>query len=409
LLEGGPIVRFPGFEVTSLASPRFVGLALGCVLSAAASAQELAPQPPKQQGGFFVPMLTVAETHDDNLFFTQFPEADFVTRAALGVQTGYRSTAFTIDVQASRAADFFSRHPEFDTTHARTLGQVALTYLPARPLTVSVFACYLDTRTPSELNLVSGLAVGRSLATRISANPLLEYRLGSLSTLTGAFPVAHDTLDGRISDTMTGILGFDRRISKRDTLSFRYEHRWFDFSGGDKTERSTADVVTAGWLGEVGERTLLLLRAGPRYGKGELTVEVLATMKRRVKRGLVTLTYSKSQATTLGKTGVLDTQSIVASFALRVRKNLEIASGPGVYRNSLRGQPLNALRLNLETLWHFSPWFHLGASYSYDMQQPDFGIPGTIRRGAFQLKLLTSPQQRRPEPIATDAAAGESE
>jgi len=402
-------MRFSGFDVASLVSPRCAGLALGCALAAAASAQELAPQPPKQQGGFFVPMLTVGETYDDNLLFTQFPESDLVTRAALAVQTGYRSTAFTIDVQASRAADFFQRHPEFDTTRARTLGQVSLTYLPSRPLTVSVFACYLDTQTPSELNLISGLAVGRSLATRISANPLLEYRLGSLTTLTGALPVAHDTLDGRISDTTTGILGFDRRISKRDTLGLRYERRWFAFSGGDKEEKSVADVVTFAWLGEVDERTLLLLRAGPRYGKGQLTAEVLATVKRRVKRGLVTLTYSKSQATTLGKTGVLDTQSIVASFALRVRKNLEIASGPGLYRNVLRGQPLNAMRLNLETLWHFSPWFHLGAAYSYDMQQPDFGVPGTIRRGAFQLKLLTSPQQRRPEPVVTDAGAGEPE
>jgi hypothetical protein len=269
-----------------------------------------------------------------------------------------------------------------------------------------VFACYFDTITPSELNVISGLALGRSLATRISGTPMLEYRLGSLSTLTGAFPVAHDTLDGRVSDTQTGILGFDRRITRRDTLSLRYEHRWFDFSvsNGPKLESSTADVVTLGWLGEVGDRTLLLLRAGPRFSKGAVTTEALATLKRRVKRGLVTLTYSKSQATTLGKTGALDTQSLVATFSLRVAKNFEVASGPGLYRNALRGQQLVAMRLNLETLWHFAPWFHLGASYSFDLQQPDFGAPGHIRRGAFQVKVLTSPQQKRPEPPVTEAA-----
>jgi hypothetical protein len=32
-----------------------------------ASAQELTPQTPKQRGSFLVPMLTVAETFDDNL------------------------------------------------------------------------------------------------------------------------------------------------------------------------------------------------------------------------------------------------------------------------------------------------------------------------------------------------------
>ena len=148
---------------------------------------------------------------------------------------------------------------------------------------------------------------------------------------------------------------------------------------------------------------MLLVRGGPRYGKGAFNAELLGTLKRRVKHGLVSLSYSKTQATTLGKTGVLDTQSLVATLALRIAKRLELASGPGLYRNSLRGKNLVALRLNVETLWHFAPWFHRGASYSFDRQQPDFGAPGRIRRGAFQLRVLSSPQQRRPEDPLSDA------
>ncbi len=374
-----------------------LGFALATLVFSEASAQELAPLPPKQNGGFFVPMVTVAETFDDNLFFTQFPESDLVTRLTFGVETGYRSTPFTIDVQGARSADFFQQHPDFNTGRGRTVAQVTLSAAPTRSLTATMFACYLDTKTPSELNVASGLALGRSLATRVSATPMIEYRLGAFSTLTASFPVAHDTLDGRISDTMTGIAGFDRRITSRDTLSLRYEHRRFHFSGGPVTERSTADVVTFGWLGEVNDRTLLLLRAGPRYGKGVLTAEVLAVMKRRVNRGLLTLTYAKSQATTLGRTGALDTQSLVATVALRVTRNIEIASGPGIYHNTLRGKHLSAMRLNLESLWHFSPWFHLGVAYTFDLQQPDFGASGHIRRGAFMVKLLTSKPQRRLE------------
>jgi hypothetical protein len=68
-----------------------------------------------------------------------------------------------------------------------------------------------------------------------------------------------------------------------------------------------------------------------------------------------------------------------------------------------------ALRLNVETLWHFSAWFHLGASYSFDLQQPDFGAPGHIRRSALQVRLLTSPQQRRPEGPSLEEAQPESE
>src|SRR4029450_11925813 len=98
---------------------------------------------------------------------------------------------------------------------------------------------------PSELNTLTGLAVGRSLARRLSATPTLELRLGSFPTALGFFPLADDTLDGRHARTETAGLGFDRRITGRDTLGLRYEHRWFSFTGNGR-ENSTADVVTVG-------------------------------------------------------------------------------------------------------------------------------------------------------------------
>jgi len=377
---------------------RSLVLAAASIAAIPSTAQELAPQPPKQPGGFFVPMLTVAETYDDNLFFNQFPEGDSITRVTGALRLGYRSTPFTIDVEGARSADYFGRHKEFDTTAARTLAQASMTFVPWKALTLSVFGIYLDTKTPSELNTLTGLSVGRSLATRGSGTPVLEYRHGALSTFTAAFPIAHDRLDERVADTKTGLFGFDRRVSQHHTLGIRYEHRWFDFRGGDKpAEKSTANVAMLGWIGEVGDRSIFVLRGGPRFAKGEVTAEILASLKHRVKSGLATLTYSKSQATTLGRTGALDIQSIVGTLSVRVGRKVEVASGPGFYRNTLRGKHLMATRLNLETLWNFSRWFHLGLMYSFDLQQPDFGGGGHIRRTSLQVKLLTSPQQRRPE------------
>jgi hypothetical protein len=376
------------------------------VLSAAeVRAQELSPPPPKQRGVFLVPMLTVSETLDDNLLFTQFPESDFITRVSLGVETGYRSTPFTLDVLASRAGDSFARHPEFNTTDARTLGQISLAYLPSRSLIFAATSCYLETRTPSELNILSGLSVGRSLARRVSVAPSVELRLGHFSTAVGLFTLADDTLDGRYAGTRTGGVGFDRRVTGRDTLSLRYEHRWFSFTGGEKP---TADVFTVGWIKDLNARTVLLLKAGPRMAKGKVNPEVLASIKRRDKRGRLSVTYSRNQATTLGKNGALDTESLVALYTVRVAKRLEISSGPGAYRNALHGLNLRAYRLNLETLWHFSHFFHLGAAYALDLQQPDFGATGQIRRGSFQMRLLVSPPQRRPEPPTTDVAPADA-
>ena len=378
-----------------------LAVALGAT---AVRAQELSPPPPKQRGAFLVPMLTVSETFDDNLFFTQFPEDDVITRVSLGVELGYRSTPFTLDLQASRAGDSFARHPDFNNTDARTLGQMNLAYLPSRSLTFAATACYFETRTPSELNIISGLALGRSEARRVTVAPTVELRLGQFSTALGLFALADDTLDGRYAGTRTGGLGFDRRMTGRDTLSLRYEHRRFAFTGGEK---STADVFTIGWIKDFDKRTVLLFRAGPRLAKGKVNPEVLAFLKRRVKGGRVSLTYSRNQATTLGKNGALDTESVVALYTLRVARKLEISSGPGVYRNSLRGLHLMAYRMNVEGLWHFSHLFHLGAAYAFDMQQPDFGAAGHIRRGALQMRLIASPPQRRPEPKTADQAPPE--
>ena len=203
-------------EPEKSARPWLLGFALAAMTSALAGAQELTPQPPKQQGGFFVPMLSVGQTLDSNLFFTQFPESDFVTRLNFGLQTGYRSTPFTIDLQASRAADRFARNKDFDTDNARTIAQVTMNAQASKSIALSLFACYLDTKTPGELNLISGLGLGRSMATRASVTPAVELRLGSRSTFIGAFPIAHDTLDGRVADTMTATAVFDRRISRRE-------------------------------------------------------------------------------------------------------------------------------------------------------------------------------------------------
>jgi hypothetical protein len=416
-----------------------LGIALAGLVAAPARAQQqqfspqLLPQPPKQRGPFVVPMLGLVETFDDNLLFSGRPEADFVTRVSLGGEAGYRSAPFTIDAVASHAGEVFRRHPEFDTARARTHGQLELAYSPNRRLTFNAGAFYLETQSPTELNQLSGLILGRTLGRRVGAVPWVEYRIGQFSTLMGIFSVANDTLDGRFAGTRTAALSFDRRVSGKDTLHLRYERRAFHFKGefgfpedgftGDPAsirsistgigrhvvtayidERSTADVVTLGWTRELDSRTLLLLRAGPRSAQGATNPELLLSLKRRLKHGKLDVAYSKNQSTALGRSGALDTQSLVATYRAKVARDVELASGPGFYRNTLRGQRLLALRLNLETLWHFSPLFHLAASYSYDLQQADFGGSGHLRRGALQVRLLVSPPQRRP-----DAADPESQ
>ena len=375
------------------------------------AAQELEPREPKQQGRYVVPMLGLRQSFDDNLFLTARPESDFITRASVGVQAGYRSAPFAIDALGSQAGDRFESHPSLNTSRARTHGQLTFRYSPNRRLSLNGTGVYLETQTPSELNELSGLAVGRLQGRRMGALPWVEFRFSEFSSVMASYSLSKDTLDGRISDTYAGALSFDQRVSRRDALHLRYERRFFHFEGefgfpgeGNAVvmefvdERSRADVATLGWTRELDDRTLLLLRAGPRFAQGRVAPELLATLKRRTKHGRLDVAWSKGQATALGRLGVLETQSLVALYRARAGQALEVAAGPGVYRNTLRGRPLAAFRLNLETLWRFSNSLHLGAQYAFDLQQPDFGATGHLRRGVLHVRLIASPPQRRPLP-----------
>jgi hypothetical protein len=398
------------FERSQLVSIARISV-LTSALAAPAAAQELQPQEPKQQGRYFVPMLGLRESFDDNLFLSARPQADFITRASLGGQAGYRSAPFEIDALGSQAGDRFERHPTLNTPRARLHGQLTLRYSPNRRFSLNGSAVYLETQTPSELNELSGLAVGRLQGRRVGALPWAEFRISQFSSVMASYSLSNDTLDGRIADTHAGALSFDQRVSRRDALQLRYERRFYHFEGefgfpGPSNavvtefvdERSRADVVTLGWTRELDDRTLLLLRAGPRWAQGRVAPELLVTLKRRVKHGKLDVAWSKGQSTALGRLGVLETHSLVALYRARAGQALEVAIGPGLYRNTLRGQPLAAVRLNLETLWRFSNSLHLGAQYAFDLQQPDFGGAGHLRRGVLHVRLIASPPQRRPIP-----------
>jgi hypothetical protein len=376
-----------------------------------ARAQELQPQEPKQQGGYVVPMLSLRESFDDNLFLSARPQSDFVTRASVGVQAGHRSAPFAVDAILSQAGDRFARHPSLNSSRARAHGQLALRYSPSRRLSLNGTAVYLETQTPTELNEVTGLAVGRLPGTRVAALPWLEYRLGEFTSAMASWSLSHDTLDGRVNDTHALAASLERRVSRTSGLQLRYERRHYHFLGefgfpgpGNAVvmefvdERSRSDVATLGFTRELDERTLLLLRAGPRFSQGRVAPELLVTLKRRVPHGRLDVAWSKGQATALGRLGVLETHSLVALYRARAGQALEIAVGPGLYRNTLDGRPLAALRLNLETLWRFTDQLHLGAQYGFDLQQPDFGAPGHLRRGVLHVRLIASPPQRRPLP-----------
>lgn len=367
------------------------GLVLAGVTSGEARAQD---------SRYLIPSLTVSEFYDDNLFSTPSAvESDYITRVGLGLEAGHESTPLTVIGRASLAGEVFDKHKDFNTARARTEGQLSLSYLPNRRLAFAFAGEYLETQTPSELNDLSGLVLGRARARRWSAAPSVAFRLGRRSNLTGELSQTNDTLEGGFTDdTQTAGAAFEHRVSTRDILSLGYLHRRYSFS---TRETSNADLALLGWTRDFGARTRLTLKGGPRRtSSGDVGPELEGLLRHRLKRGELSLTYLKTQATTLGQGGVLDTDSLVLGLSLRPAKWLEIIAAPGAYRNRQPGLEINAYRVHLETLLHFSRWFHAGTAYSFDLQHGNFGAGGDrIRRNVFEARLLISPQRaKRPQP-----------
>jgi hypothetical protein len=347
-----------------------------------------------QDRAFWVPSFALSETRDDNVLSTLSErESDFVTRLRLGLEAGYGSTRFTIGGRGSVAGDLFDRHSALSSARARTEGDVRLRFR-ARRLRLFLDTGYLETQTPGELNVLSGLEAGRARVRHWSANPALTYQLDSFLSLVGEVSATDDRLEGGAADnTQMGVVGLGRRIGPRDAVSVAYTHRRFSFNTG---ESSTAEVAAFGWTRDVGARTRLVVSAGPRLAAGKVVPEVFASVRQRMGHAGLALAYSKTQTVAIGQPGAFDTDSLLAVFDLRPVHWLEIASSPGVFRNSHPGLRATSYRLNLEARWHMSRSLETTVSYGFDLQRGTLVAPdGQIRHGLLRISLVASPPSSR--------------
>ena len=163
----------------------------GVLLPSAAPAQLILIPPtvaPAQTGYYLTPALSVTEVYDDNVFYTPSPRTqDVLTRIRPGLKAGYQSAPLTVEGGYAFDSEIYSRHSELTDAQVRQQGSIELKATPIQVLTLSLPVSYFQTRTPTELNLQTGLAVGRVRAERYTANPAFTYRYDPLTTAKGDY------------------------------------------------------------------------------------------------------------------------------------------------------------------------------------------------------------------------------
>ncbi|MBI3325782.1 MAG: outer membrane beta-barrel protein [Nitrospinae bacterium] len=323
------------------------------------------------QPGFYVtPSLSLAAVYDDNLFSTpsgRGREQDIIMRFSPGIQAGYQSTPLTLLGRYTFDAEVFADHPDLTTPQARQRASMEVQYLPTRLLTLALTSEYVQTETPGELNLTTGLEGGRVRAQSYSFSPSVAYRFDPLTGGTGGYAFTKTEQSGGVTiDAHIATLGLERRITPRDTGDLGYTLRHFSF---DDIGTTTSHAFTVGWARQITAQTSIVLRGGPRFSEGSVAPEVSAAIRHRLKTGELSFTYARTQTTAFGQAGTVITESFAGAMTYQLLRLLRVSAAPSYAINTSDVAEAKVYRAGLNATYQVNQWLSLLGFYQFSFQQ----------------------------------------
>lgn len=348
----------------------------GVLLPTTALAQLLPPTvSPAQAGNYLTPSLSVAEVYDDNVFYASSPRRhDFYTRISPGLNAGYQSAPLTVWGSYTFDSEVYSQHSELTDSQVRQRGLIELKTSPSQVLTLSLPVSYYQSRTPQELNLLTGIAVGRVRAERYSTNPAFTYRYDPLTTARGDYAYSRDLLAaggaaGNIElDSHIENLVLDHRLTPRDTVGPGYVGRQFAFAGFPAL---SSHAFTLGWSHELTPLTTFSLRGGPRLTEGAVDKlpEALASIRYKLKSGELSLGYASVLTTVYGLANSVSTQNITATATTDLLPTLRLSVAPTFYKISSEAFKAKVYVMGLYASHQLTKTLAWEATYQFSIQQ----------------------------------------
>ena len=317
------------------------------------------------------PSLAFMQVYDDNLFAQPgAAQGDLIARLSPRLGARYRSRALTARAHYALDAERYLEHPELSAGLARQEAALEVRGAATRRMELALTGSYTFTRTPGELNVVSGLAEGRADACRLQLAADMTVRLGARTSATLDPVFTRDELAGREA-TGEGAVGLavERRLDAASSARFGYRWRRFTFA----EDADVAHVVTAGWSRRLGARSQLDVQAGPRLSSSGLAAEVSLGWRRRLRQGELALTYLRTQSTALGHAGPLDVDGVGAAFSREVARPLRLALGSGVSRTTGDGFDAIVYRTALDVTVRLTRRLTLSGRHQFSLQR---GGPG---------------------------------
>jgi hypothetical protein len=369
--------------------PRTIGgLRLGLGLALVPGV--IAPGPAAAQSVFrATPSFSVTQLHDDNVFSTPSrPESDLITRVSPAIDSDYRSGRLTLSGRYLLDVERFARHAELNSLDARQRAAVALGYRLSPRVTWAADAELWKTRTPGELNELTGLTFTRAAAQRMSAHVSVMRHLNPVTSGTFDYTVTDDHLAGGAGATRHDLAArVQRHRSSRETVSLDYRFREFIFAlpgRASPTVAAASHALVLGWDRAITSRVGLSIDGGPRMTNASAGVDLFASVRYRRAPGDLSLTYARTQATVMGLAGVADTQSLGATVGWTVWSSTRIRVGPSAFRTVLNGARADAYMVSVDVTRPIARGLSI-----------DLALDDSVQRGALYARRTSSTVARR--------------
>lgn len=372
----------------------------------------LTAQPARAQGDRYATLSFFAtQIYESNMFAapsTRDAQRDLFFQLGPVIEAGRRSPALKLAARYALAAERYADHVTLNKAVARQDAVLEVHHRTSRRLELDARASYVDTHSPRELNIESGLAAGRARARRFASASAMTYDWNHSARLNLDYMFTADTLAGAASSRVHNV-GFAlernsaahgterRRTQRRDTQRIDYRLRQFGF-GDQRSE--VWHVVTVGWARAITRLTTFDIALGPRLSDGTIRPEFTAVLRNRFQRGEVSTSFSRTQATAIGEQGSVELQRLAVGLVHHIRRRMKLTATPTFIHSSRDLGRVSVYAVDVEAVAQARRGLSVVASGRLGRQQGTLGgrreeIPHRSLSLGF---VVTVPRSSRIEP-----------
>jgi hypothetical protein len=318
------------------------------------------------------PGVSVGYAYDDNVFWRPSSQSDHVLRVSPTLRFTRDSRRSNWLGDFSLDAERFSREVSLTTALARQHASLTGEHKSGPNSAVGLEAAYDNSITPTDLNLTTGLGLGRARAWRWYAGPKASRAVSSRTTLRTSYRVTGDYAEST-PDVLThdGEASVEFAATPRTDVTAQYNAQLFDFQSADAV---LSHVGRLTWRRLTAAHVRLSLTGGARFTAGEWRPEIAARFARATTVTDAAVEYTWTQTTALGVASLVDVQRVTASTAYHHPRGWSVTADGGAYFNEIGLQRATVYHAGADVVRRLVGALSIGVSYSFDYQTDPIGV-----------------------------------